>query len=387
MDVWIVGDTFRSGSTNYYTLLHTTDGGANWTRYSMAGSQNLYGVWGADASNIWAVGGAGTILYYNGTSWSAGPPWIRPSGYSDVTLYGVWGTGGTDWAGGDRIYAVGYDSRNHRGVVWYYDGGSEWHYVNSGSNRALYGAWSSAPDDVYAVGEATNTAGTLLHYDGVDNNGDGSLWDPVTGGTQMYSWTASHTGETVINTTDYPLGTPALSTTGTNPNYQASNASWSIMVIYTSPETKGHQLYFYDTLRNSGRYETRDFEIKGFLAPASVLTEDDAAKITCFVGEGDNTIDGDNIYLNGIRLNNGAANTALAANNVWNGISNASTTDQDGLDLDTFYVSGGSGIIQPSDTEATFTMDTDMDVWCVVYVILSLRSDLSGTGLLSYIVK
>ncbi|MDM8001175.1 MAG: hypothetical protein QUS33_14595, partial [Dehalococcoidia bacterium] len=41
MDVWIVGDTFRSGSTNYYTLLHTTDGGANWTRYSMAGSQNL----------------------------------------------------------------------------------------------------------------------------------------------------------------------------------------------------------------------------------------------------------------------------------------------------------------------------------------------------------
>jgi hypothetical protein len=105
------------------------------------------------------------------------------------------------------------------------------------------------------------------------------------------------------------------------------------------------------------------------------------------VGEGDDKITGDNLYLNSSRLNNGAAGTALAANNVWNSISNASSANADGLDLDTFYVSGSSGIIQPSDTEATFTLDTDMDVWSMVYVILSLRSDLSGTGLLSYIVK
>ena len=99
-----------------------------------------------------------------------------------MTLYGVWGTGGTDWAGGDRVYAVGYNSNTRRGVIWYYDGGSEWHNDPCGTNRALYGAWGSAPDNVYAVGEAT-TGGTLIHYDGVDNNGDGSLWDPVIGGT------------------------------------------------------------------------------------------------------------------------------------------------------------------------------------------------------------
>ena len=55
---------------------------------------------------------------------------------------------------------------------------------------------------------------------------------------------------------------------------------------------------------HSGRYNTSEFEIEDFLAPASVLTEDDAAKITCFVGEGDERLsngqlDGDNIYLNG----------------------------------------------------------------------------------------
>jgi photosystem II stability/assembly factor-like uncharacterized protein len=385
-DVWAVGDTFSSSHTDYYTLLHTTNGGTNWTNYSMTGSQNLYGVWGTSASAVYAVGAGGTILYYNGTSWSS-PFTTKPSGSAYVTLYGVWGTGGTDWAGGDRVYAVGYNNHDHEGVIWYYDGGSEWHNMNCGSSRALYGAWGSAQDNIYAVGEATNTAGTLLQYDGVDSNGDGSLWDPVTGGIQMYGWTANHSGESVIATTDYPLGDPALKTSGSNPNYQASNASWSILVIYTSPETKGHQLYFYDTLRNSGRYETRPFEIEGFLAPASVLTEDDAAKMTCFVGEGDNTILGDNLYLNGHRLNNDAANTALAANNVWNGISNASSSNADGLDLDTFYISGSSGIIQPSDTEATLTFETQMDVWSMVYVILSLRSDLSGTGLLSYIVK
>ena len=37
--------------------------------------------------------------------------------------------------------------------------------------------------------------------------------------------------------------------------------------------------------------------------------------------------------------------------------------------------------------EATVEFETEEDVWNMVYMILSLRSDLSGTGLLSYIVK
>jgi hypothetical protein len=33
------------------------------------------------------------------------------------------------------------------------------------------------------------------------------------------------------------------------------------------------------------------------------------------------------------------------------------------------------------------TMNTWQDVWQLVYIVLSFRSDLSGTGLLSYIVE
>jgi hypothetical protein len=433
-DIWAVGDAWKSGKNNYYTILHTTNGGTSWANTATVGTttpqtlrsiwgtseNNVYavgssgtilryngtawasvtsgttntlnGVWGVDSNHIWAVGSSGTILYYNGTSWSSGPPWTRPSGYSDVTLYGVWGTGGTDWAGGDRVYAVGYDSDDRKGVVWYYDGGSEWHYMNSGTSRALYGAWGSAQNSIYAVGEGTTQAGTLLYYDGVDDNSDGSLWDPTTGGTQMYGYNATnHAAEVVVGSTDYPLGDPG-STYGP-PNYQVAHAAWSILVIYTSPETKGHQLYFYDTLTPSGRYNTKTFEIEGFLAPASVATEADAARITCFVGEGDQRVwsggkwvlDGDNIYLNNIQLNTQANGQPSPSNDVWNGRSTEG--NQDGIDIDTFYISGASGCIEPGDSEATVKFVTAMDRWNMVYMILSLRSDLSGTGLLSYIVK
>jgi hypothetical protein len=34
-------------------------------------TQHLYGVWGNSASNVYAVGNSGTVLHFNGTSWSA----------------------------------------------------------------------------------------------------------------------------------------------------------------------------------------------------------------------------------------------------------------------------------------------------------------------------
>ena len=86
------------------------------------------------------------------------------------------------------------------------------------------------------------------------------------------------------------------------------------------------------------------------------------------------------------RLNNDATGEPSPVNDVWNSRS-SEMDDADGIDIDTFYIAGGSGTIQPGDTEATVEFETEEDVWNMVYMILSLRSDLSGTGLLSYIVE
>ena len=59
----------------------------------------------------------------------------------------------------------------------------------------------------------------------------------------------------------------------------------------------------------------------------------------------------------------------------------------DGIDLDTFTIDGSTDIIDPADSSATVRLTTGTDVWNLVYMILSFRSDKVGSGLVTYIVK
>ena len=58
--------------------------------------QTVYGVWGTSGTNVFAVGLGGTILHYDGVSWTA-----QSSG-TTKTLNGIWGT-----SAGDTIFVVG----------------------------------------------------------------------------------------------------------------------------------------------------------------------------------------------------------------------------------------------------------------------------------------
>jgi hypothetical protein len=96
------------------------------------------------------------------------------------------------------------------------------------------------------------------------------------------------------------------------------------------------------------------------------------------------------MYVNGTQINNGATGTALDTNGCMNGISNSGGNAgyaPDAVDLDTYTISGSSGIIKPADSSATVRAKTGTDVWNLVYMILSFRSDIVGSGLLTYIVK
>jgi hypothetical protein len=124
----------------------------------------LTGIWGDAANDVFTVG-AGTILHYDGTTWTP----MNPG--TILRLEGVWGSAAND------VFAVG-------GVVLHYDGTS-WTAMNTGTTKALNSVWGRSGTDVFAFG------GTILHYDGASwtstdpgeaqaFSGGGAWGDPTT---------------------------------------------------------------------------------------------------------------------------------------------------------------------------------------------------------------
>lgn len=123
---------------------------------------SLRGVWGSSAGDVFAVGDNGTILHYDGSSWTVmdhpGPKWV---------LNDVWGAAGND------VYAVG-----DLGLILHYDGVS-WSMME---NNPFYDAWMP-PDFLTISGTSRNNFfvgddnGTVWQYHGgkwTELGGEGS---------------------------------------------------------------------------------------------------------------------------------------------------------------------------------------------------------------------
>lgn len=147
--VWAVSasDVFAVGDGG--TILRRT-GGA-WSAMASGSSSSLRGVWALSSSNVWAVGttvsassSTGTILRFNGTSWSTVTPGITlPS-----SLDAVWGSSAND------VWLVG------SGTVLHWNGST---FSTSATFSGTLGAVSgTGPTDVWATGENTN----LHHFTG-----------------------------------------------------------------------------------------------------------------------------------------------------------------------------------------------------------------------------
>jgi hypothetical protein len=199
-----------------------------------------------------------------------------------------------------------------------------------------------------------------------------------------YSFTFSDTGAS----TGYPLGTPARkcgSEWSYQTRYQYAYAGWSLVIIYTSAETKGHQLYAYGIQTDDFAFingqashgDERTIDVSGFLAPDDTT----GSKLTCFVGEGDSGYTPDYIEVNDIRL----SDAVNPANDVWNAYSNALDDPTiEGVDIDTFDM---SACIDPGDTMAQITVGSDYDIYNVVYIILSFRSEITTGGTINYLIR
>ena len=104
--------------------------------------------WGTSADDVWAVGadardGSGpTVVHYDGESWSK-----MSTGQAQGDLWWVFGfDGGPIYMGGDG------------GVILRYDG-SALTLMDTPGTETVFGIWGASPDDVWAVGGASASAG------------------------------------------------------------------------------------------------------------------------------------------------------------------------------------------------------------------------------------
>jgi len=232
--------------------------------------------------------------------------------------------------------------------------------------------------------DATGLVKQLIDLGEIGTNGSGTYtvghW--LEDGPESYTLYSAETG-LPVGTTGYPLAPPATKTGYSYPSkYEWTYAGWSIIIIYSSPQTKGHQLYFFDDLHYVPNLESMEFPVAGFLAPDST----DGSHLTCFVGEGDNHYgcgqggwdDQEYIEVNGTRLGD-ATNPQC---NVWNSYSNCLDNPfLNGIDIDTFDM---SHCINPGDSSADVVLGTGYDSYNLVYVILSFTSETTSGGVLSY---
>ncbi len=221
-----------------------------------------------------------------------------------------------------------------------------------------------------------------------------TCWQDVTDLVKTHSELGSnnnHTGNGVYTVG----GSDAVNRVDGDPDEHLSYAGWSIIVIYHSEQTAGRQLYLWNNFSYCQGGENLDFDddgepgglIKGFIIPEQVGDDPVAAKLTCFVGEGDEYWEPDYLIFNDKKLWDGVTaknNTQAAPNNVWNG---ESVNMYNGIDIDTFTITWSDGILFADDTEAQIDLISDEDNFNLIYMILSVRSETVIGGTKHYVIS
>ena len=109
----------------------------------------LLSVWGTATDDVWAVGGdtldgAGPmVVHFDGTGWER-----VPTGQASGTLWWVFGfPGGPIYAGGEG------------GVIVRSSDGTTFEPMSTPGTDTVFGIWGASPDDVWAVGGASESMG------------------------------------------------------------------------------------------------------------------------------------------------------------------------------------------------------------------------------------
>jgi Tfp pilus assembly protein PilX len=154
--------------------------GSTWAKDTSPTVQNLYGVYVVSSSEAWAVGAAGAIVKWNGTTWSTvSTPTATQLNSVFMLDRTLSGTAQKGWAVGNAGVAVVYN-------------GTSWSSQNTGCVNNMNGVAmfiSSPGEDVWAAG----ASGTIMHW-------NGSAWASVSSNVSV-----ALKGISVIAPQQYPF--------------------------------------------------------------------------------------------------------------------------------------------------------------------------------------
>ncbi len=191
---YAVGD---SGTVLYYD-------GSTWSLVNTGlslGNINLYDL-AERADTVWVVGDSGKIVFFEGSSWS-----FQTSGVT-TALFAIDNVGGSH-----SLFAVGAG-----GVILFSANGTTWSPQTSGVTDTLFVTGGPAANNWFAAGQG----GTALHW-------DGSSWSPLTTNTTASLHGGTGAGDSTGLTDIWLVGT------GGTIIHSSNGAVWSAQ---TSPTTE-----------------------------------------------------------------------------------------------------------------------------------------------------
>ena len=154
-NIWIVGNGYGpwGGAAFYnghsFTTFYLDPGNPKYSDTIYA----LYAVWGSAPDDVWAVGGHGTIIHWDGVEWK------KVESPTEKLLTDIWGSSS------NNIYAVGFSLINQAEII-HYDGNS-WRNITSELNttkRGFRSIWVDKNNTAYAVGTS------VINYNGLSWN-------------------------------------------------------------------------------------------------------------------------------------------------------------------------------------------------------------------------
>jgi len=143
-DVWMVGADDGSGAL----VLHGN--GLDWARQDVGARADLWWVQALPGGSVYLAGSAGTVIERRGGEWLR----MQTPPLAEATVFGVWSP-----AEGD-VYAVG-SAQGSGGFLWHYDG-SSWRELplppglplgERANPPSLFKVWGASASDVWVVGD------------------------------------------------------------------------------------------------------------------------------------------------------------------------------------------------------------------------------------------